>query len=175
MIKTNEVKEWLLFYFLYTRNFLCATTEMYVYDGSFIADIIALSPNYKIYEVEIKTNINDLKNELNSILSIKKDKIEENKKLSKYRKHRGYLNKIKDDSLFIPHKFYFAIPYEDKEYVLKILSGTSYGLMDLHGNILKTAKDLHNEPIEKQYVEKTLQRISRVNYKLLLENAHFKK
>ena len=163
---SKEVKSDLLFYFLYSRGFLYATTEMGTYDGySFKADIVAVNKNYKFYEVEIKTSFGDLKNELETIDYITNN-TEVKSNLAKYYKHKEYLKKTEHIERFIPHRFYFALPYENKKYALEKLKNTPYGVMDLDGNVFKTAKDLHNRVIEKDFLEKMLQRLSRENYNL---------
>jgi len=164
---SNEVKNKILFRFLYGRGFICATTEMGVYDGFTVkADVIALNKNYKFYEVEIKTNLADLRGELETIDYIINNK-PINKILAKLRKHTTYLKEPESETLFIPHRFYFSAPYENKEEALQILSKTPYGLMDLSGNVYKVAKDLHKKPIRKDFVETMLRRLSRINYTLM--------
>lgn len=165
----KEVKNNLLFYFLYSRGFLCATTEVGVFDGFSLADIVALNKNYKFYEVEIKTSLIDLKNELKTVDDITNNRQRE-KNLAKWYKHSAYLKTPEQETLFIPHRFYFSAPYENKEEALQTLSKTPYGLMDLDGNIYKVAKDLHKKPIPKDFIEKMLRRLSRENYDLLNKN-----
>lgn len=168
-LSEDEVKKNLLFYFLFSRDFICATTEMSMFNGSCLADVIALSKNYKIYEVEIKTNTNDLKTELKTIEYIfsKEKEPEKYRHLAKKYKHSGYLNQNVEKDSFTPHRFYFSINFEDKDLALKILKDTKYGLMDHHGNVYKIAKDLHHNKIQENLVKKLLQKISRTNYNLL--------
>ena len=169
-LTAKEVKNNLIFHFLYGRDFLCATTEMGVFDGySVKADIVVLSKNYKFYEIEIKTNLADLKGELETIDYIINNK-PFNKNLAKHYKHTTYLKTPEKENVFIPHRFYFSAPYENKEEALEILKKTPYGLMDLHGNVYKVAKDLHKKPIPKNFVENMLRRLSRVNYELTKNN-----
>ncbi|MFA5397631.1 MAG: hypothetical protein WC346_16595 [Methanogenium sp.] len=166
-MKSNEVKKNLLFRFLYGRSFIFATTEMGLFDGfSVVADVVALSKKYKFYEVEVKTNITDLRGELKTVQNILEEGISD-MRLAKYCKHRIYLKDPDKDNLFIPHRFYFSVPYEHKEEALSTLSKTPYGLMDLQGNVYKVARDLHKKPIQKDFIDKMLQRLSRVNYDLL--------
>jgi len=173
-LTTNEIKKNLLFYFLYSRDFLCATTEMSIFNGSYLADIVALSKNYKFYEVEIKTNTSDLKKELESVKQIISKNKSFDKFLSKYSKHFGYLNFKHEKTYFVPHRFYFSIMYKDKDFALDALLDSPYGLMDHHGNIYKKAKDLHNEKVSEIFIKKLLQRISRVNYNLMNKDAEEK-
>lgn len=166
MLTTKEVKNNLLYYLLYSRDFLSATTEIGVYNGLSLGDVVGLSRTFKFYEIEIKLNLNDLRNELNTINNII-NKRSFDKKLSKYQKHLNYLKTTSNKKLFIPHRFYFSISPRYKEEALKTLNKTSYGLMDFDGNVFKIAKDLHHEKIGERFVQNMLQRLSRVNYNLI--------
>src|SRR3990167_7665348 len=129
-LTAKEVKNNLIFHFLYGRDFLCATTEMGVFDGySVKADIVVLSKSYKFYEIEIKTNLADLKGELETIDYIINDKPFD-KSLAKHYKHTAYLKTPEKGNVYKVAKDLHKkpIPKDFIENMLRRLSRVNYEL-----------------------------------------------
>lgn len=136
--ETIRIEQALMHYFRYKRMCPCVS-EMQVFAG-FIADIVADDLKNIVYEVEIKTNIQDLKREI------------KNKKT----KHEWYKTKSRP-MRGIPNLFYFCVPPEMIEYTIKFANGINpnYGVMKYEEHnwvqerikIIKRAKRLQPEYI----------------------------
>ena len=85
-----DIKKELLFYFLYRRNFLCAATEMAIYNGN-IADVYAISESREAYEVEVKCAWGDFMSEVKAIKAIQSSGSLFYSAGSKHTKHLSFL------------------------------------------------------------------------------------
>ncbi len=156
----EEAKKSLLFYFLYQRNFMCATTEMAIFDG-FIADVFAASENRLAYEIEVKISWQDFMSEIKAIRG---------EIYAKTYKHKAYLENLgqsKFNGTVRPNKFYFSLPYRFHEKAIKELGDSPYGICDLNGYVHKIAKNLHEEKVSDNLIYRMIRKLSRANYELL--------
>lgn len=183
-LKSDDLKRNALRYFLYQRNFIFATTEMW-YNG--VADVIAISRSEKVYEVEIKTSMADLMSELRAVEFIKKQdslfgKKETPNNTPKYSKHFSYLtgggsflayslgfndpHNLND----VPHMFYFMVTPELENRAIEATANTPYGVMDAFANVKKQAKALHSEPLPQKFYGQSLRKLSMFYYENKLNN-----
>lgn len=189
----TEIKNDLITYFLFDRNFVCAAHEIALCEG--IADIAGISDGRQLYEVEVKVDWADLKSELDAIKQVQEFNNglfgtgqNDNNTLAKpkYKKHFLYLKgaaefcknqykmyeKLGDGNIFIdsvilktfaPHKFYFAVPENLREKAVLALEGTPYGVISGRGTY-KKAIALHKEELPFSVYPMFLRRLSMINY-----------
>lgn len=181
---SNIIKTALSNYFMFRRNHLLVMTELTISHGS-IADMITINKNDFCYEIEIKTNKNDLKNELdiiNDVLNKKDsyDRMINSNGYKKYLKHCRYINK---ESCFknelIPKYFYFAIPIElldvlklglkPKEYGIILIRKDFYkGRSYCHTRVEKKARALNNKKIDMElFAKKFMTKMTFSNNRLM--------
>lgn len=180
-MKCSRQAKWaLMWYFLIKRHFLGCTTETEICTG-FIADVLAITKDYHIYEIEIKTSKSDLKVELYTIRQILSNKEIPRKEWgAKYRKHKGYIHGKwisywgPDKQIKAANKFYFAVPEALREIAIKGTQDTPYGVILLGKRhvvqILKHAKMLHKNKLSEYRIFKILHRASLENMNYLGNN-----
>jgi O6-methylguanine-DNA--protein-cysteine methyltransferase len=183
----SKIKRYVIRYFLFDRNFMCAVNEMTIQSG--IADVIAVASNGKVYEIEVKTTWADFMSEYKCIREIIEpmslfDYQHRDNKKQKYVKHWIYLRGADDfaDKMaryyqrlvdkqtrlwLLPHFFYFCTPDNLLPRVLEALKDTPYGVMDTYGNIRKRAKQLHKNEMPIGFYQKIMRRMSRSNYNVI--------
>jgi hypothetical protein len=165
---TNKIKAALLDFYIFQRSATLVCTELW--DGFSIADVIVLLKN-KVLEIEIKTSIADLKNDL-----------KKGKRTSKYELIDGLYREtnkrlvtkhsiISDGNnyYYTPNKFYFCIPTSLKDKTLEFIQtlNSKYGLIVFDETksikecltFIKRATDLHTFDNTKKYEKKMSDRI----------------
>jgi hypothetical protein len=172
---TNKIKGALLYYFNFEKQALLACTELYTVHNS-IADVIILTKNNLIIEVEVKISIADLKHEL------KKGRI-----VYSYDNNivkSSFINKheiINTNVYEYPNKYYFCVPSfmlkETLEFSEKLNS--KYGVLCFDENknkvyktisVKKKAYLLHKNDNHERYEKHMVNRICNdltAKYKLL--------
>jgi len=178
------VKQALMRYYLFERQFLLVTTEQVTTYGT--ADVWVMDKDYLALEIEVKVSRSDLLGELNSIRDIKffNNPTTPSKQLKKYRKHYRYLTKYHqyDNKSILPNRFYYCVPASLMDIALEYLKHTPYGilvcvenevqhegeLLGVYHNIkvVKSGKCLHNGKVSENIVKQTIRRICSENYNL---------
>lgn len=176
----KEAKIKLIYYFLSSGRFISTITEPSLFNG-FRADILTLDKTFISTEIEIKVNIDDLWSELNCIQKWK-GLLRHDYPTAKHSKHYYYLYQQFTDTnkQMIPNKFYFAVTEPLLEDAKKEIEGTPYGLIylpeaigaSLQPKVIVSAKKLHNNPVDKEFLAANLRRISWENYNLLNNINH---
>lgn len=193
MKTAKEIKEELIHYFLFNRNFLCMAHEIALYEG--IADVSGIDAGGRLVEVEVKVSWADFKSEIDAISQVQtvegglfhSDIWPEGikKRAPKYEKHFLYLRGAEEfcqkrykryadldngefvkgqfSKCFLPNKFYFAVPRELKERAIEALQGTPYGLI-CDATSYKQAKALHKNTLPVAVYALFLRRLSMINY-----------
>ena len=162
-MNANEVKKSLLQYLMWQRNFICAAHETALY-GGFIADVVGISSERKIYEYEVKVSRSDLMSEIKTIRYGLFG--EETKVFNKLHKHREYNSPKRLSFNLIPNKVYFSVPYKLKDEAVELLKGTPYGVADHNGYTHKIAKDFHGNLASNEMIERMARRVCRINLDL---------
>lgn len=157
-IDSKIMKENITTHYLFQRNMLLVADEIGMYAG--IADVAAITPTRKLYEIEIKVTKADLMGEIKSIQTVLREDtlFEAPKGMKKYTKHWHYLKNAHSD-VMIPNKFFFAVPPFLIKETLQYLKDTPYGLVDKDGFVKKLAKDLHDRKINDKTLIKFAQKV----------------
>jgi hypothetical protein len=186
-ITSKEIKACLLSYFRFKRNFMYVSTEV----GRYNSDVL-VSDGKQIIEIEIKTDLQDLKREKHKhkhriFKELKKDFYFKNevsynngeKQLAKVEK--TLKNIITSQSkLHIPHKFLFCVPEYLKDKALEEIEiiNPKYGLLICDGSMnndsikgCKLAKKLHDYPTEQKILNEIIMRMSSQITNLLLKDC----
>lgn len=184
-MNAEVVKQALMSYYLFERQFLLVTTEQVTTYGT--ADVWVMDKDYLALEIEVKVSRSDLLSELNSIRDIKffNKPTTPSKQLKKYRKHYRYLTKYHqyDNVALLPNRFYYCVPIELASIALEYLKDTPYGILvceerEIGGyednpirtvqniQVIKSGKCLHNGEVSQNIIKQTLRRICSENYNL---------
>jgi len=145
---TNQIKASLLSYYKFKIGAKLVATEVATNHGT--ADVLVLTKSMKVYEIEIKISISDLKNEL-----------KKNDKNTEYRKWKyNYPS---------PNKYYFCVPSSMLEYTVEFASklNNKYGVIEYRPTkyymnrfrIIKKASFLHILNDTGKYENAIIQRI----------------
>lgn len=173
----EEIKLRLRTYYLWKRRFYFATEEQYLNVG--IADVLVWDNNFNLIEVEIKISKSDFSGEMKSINNILFGG--DRAKCKKHYKHDRYLKGFNHSMK--PHRFYFCVPLELKDYVLEKIKNTPYGLLVVNEgirsfgdsvSIVKSGKLLHNEKPDKRLIENGFRSLCYENLRLFYENRNLK-
>lgn len=123
-LQTRLIATKVLSYFRFTRRCFYVATEVGVYNS----DVLAITPNNKVIEIEVKNSIADFKNEFKK--GYRRYGIED-----KIKKHNVY---AKGKSEWVPNYFYFAgspmFSQKMKIYLDKIES--PYGVIEVENGLV---------------------------------------
>jgi len=102
-MKSSHVKASVACYFRYTRQFPLVTFERSFKEYFIKPDILVVTKNRKLIEVEVKVSLSDLKNDI---------------------KKRGWVLRQKYPDLYMmPYQFYYAVPSPLKDKAIEIIKG----------------------------------------------------
>lgn len=140
-----EIESTLATYFRFERQFPIVAVES---RGLLRApDILVMTKDRLVYEIEVKRSIDDLKQDKNKSF-----------------KHAEMLNPTQHSRRWIPSRFYFAVPEgicSEAEQVIKLLYPYA-GLLSVgyrywpHVRTILRAKDLHKNPLNEKLFNKAL-------------------
>lgn len=165
----------MLWHALYRLHATAAVTEYGGKGVDGIADVYGITESGYSYEIEVKCSKNDLAGELEAIRHIQAwnaaptlgEKPMPKRSMSKRLKHEVYLSGTYPWR--IPNRFYFVVPIDLREYALKALEGTPYGLFSVNSTPTslgsqewvsedKDARHLHKEKVSDEVKENILRK-----------------
>ena len=165
---TNRIQAALLNYYTFERGAKLVCTELYTVLNS-IGDVVVLTKDNMVIEIEIKISLSDLKNELfKGNKRYEWDEINRKQKILIRSKHE--LMNRDDNIYFPPNKYYFCVPKsilnETIEFATKL--NPKYGVLCFNEDtkrimkcisIKKNAYYLHKEDNSESYSKKMIDRL----------------
>ena len=157
--QTARVTTKVLGYFRFTRRCKYIATEVGVYKS----DILAITPQNKLLEIEVKVSYNDFKNDFKKSYK---------RYYTNFKKHEVYANSA--NSKWRPNYFYYAVPESLVDKVVKYLKENkiNYGVISVVDgiplpynreewcSIVRKCKPLHKNNVSDSVINSIVGRMS---------------